>query len=419
MPRARFVSLSIRAYRLLILIYPLEHRREYGPWMIQLFRDLARDADQRNGIMGVLQLWIRTLWDVVITVPAEHHRSGSLHWINQPVTPLPWAQVGLAVLPGLFALRTSWMRSAHGLMPLAGLGLCVLLGIVGVIRERRLPVWGLTTLGVFASLLVAKGFLFFGPIGFVAVMICLSRYRRHVPRGTWMLLGLMVLILGARCASWPVYLTILHTTATVGTMSSLAAVGLLLAKRNGLSAGLFIVSAGFVLWEEMLDLTYCIWKSPWGMVMIATLAFCLLLVSPLWVLRARSARGQVWGLLLPAFVALLGVAVINALVRTDVTILERVVNFRSFYPDDGFLYGCGARSGYDPGPALIECGLDSLSLFVGLVIAVVLYRRIDDRNASATGTQSIGKAVADEAIPAACPGTRRQNMLGPGYSRAI
>lgn len=64
-------AVSERVYRLLLLAYPLEFRREYGPCMAQLFRDCCRD-DTRDNRSGLWRLWLRTLFDVVQTVPKEH-----------------------------------------------------------------------------------------------------------------------------------------------------------------------------------------------------------------------------------------------------------------------------------------------------------------------------------------------------------
>ena len=42
--------LAGRVYRKLLLIYPKEHRREYGEPMVQLFRDrMRRDGDGFRG----------------------------------------------------------------------------------------------------------------------------------------------------------------------------------------------------------------------------------------------------------------------------------------------------------------------------------------------------------------------------------
>ena len=64
-------AVSERVYRLLLLAYPLEFRREYGPSMVQLFRDCCRE-DTRDSHSGLWRLWLRTLLDLVQTAPKEH-----------------------------------------------------------------------------------------------------------------------------------------------------------------------------------------------------------------------------------------------------------------------------------------------------------------------------------------------------------
>jgi WD40 repeat protein len=58
-------------YRKLLLLYPDAYRREYGPLMLQLFRDQVRDARRENGLRGLARVWAHTLWDLLATVPGE------------------------------------------------------------------------------------------------------------------------------------------------------------------------------------------------------------------------------------------------------------------------------------------------------------------------------------------------------------
>jgi hypothetical protein len=69
---SRLLSISDKAYHSLLYVYPASHRHEYGPWMEQLFRDLCRDALQRGGALGLIELWIRTLSDTAHTALVEH-----------------------------------------------------------------------------------------------------------------------------------------------------------------------------------------------------------------------------------------------------------------------------------------------------------------------------------------------------------
>jgi hypothetical protein len=68
----RVLLLAEGVYRVLLLAYPAEHRNEYGPLMVQLFRDRCRDIRRRGGNWGLVQLWGRVLKDTIITSIDEH-----------------------------------------------------------------------------------------------------------------------------------------------------------------------------------------------------------------------------------------------------------------------------------------------------------------------------------------------------------
>ena len=67
-----FVKWSVRLYRLLLAAYPASFRNEYGEAMVQLFRDTARDAYRRRGLLGLLMVWPRTLTDLAVSVVRQH-----------------------------------------------------------------------------------------------------------------------------------------------------------------------------------------------------------------------------------------------------------------------------------------------------------------------------------------------------------
>ncbi len=74
MPNAssnKAVTLSVRVYQRLLAAYPAKYRREYGPWMAQLFRDQCWDAYAADGSVGLIKLWFRTLPDLIRTAIKE------------------------------------------------------------------------------------------------------------------------------------------------------------------------------------------------------------------------------------------------------------------------------------------------------------------------------------------------------------
>jgi hypothetical protein len=64
-------SYSDHVYRVLLLAYPKEYRREYGPQMEQAFRDLRREALRRGGGIGLARLWVRVGLDLASSAVVE------------------------------------------------------------------------------------------------------------------------------------------------------------------------------------------------------------------------------------------------------------------------------------------------------------------------------------------------------------
>ena len=66
--QAKWTVLSERIYCMLMILYPLDYRREYGALMVQIFRDVSRDRYRTQGIVGVILWWCKTLLDLTLTV---------------------------------------------------------------------------------------------------------------------------------------------------------------------------------------------------------------------------------------------------------------------------------------------------------------------------------------------------------------
>jgi hypothetical protein len=65
-------NLSCRIYRVLLAAYPSDFRREYGPSMLQVFRDSYRDASRRQKKLARANYWLAILCDLVVTAPKQH-----------------------------------------------------------------------------------------------------------------------------------------------------------------------------------------------------------------------------------------------------------------------------------------------------------------------------------------------------------
>jgi len=56
----------------MLLVYPREFRREYGPEMALVFRDCYRTTETNRGPRRLGELWLHTLFDLARTAPKEH-----------------------------------------------------------------------------------------------------------------------------------------------------------------------------------------------------------------------------------------------------------------------------------------------------------------------------------------------------------
>jgi len=73
--QASWIVFSERLYGALLILYPADYRREYGPLMRQVFRDVARDRFREQGVVGMILWWCTTLLDLAVTV-FEQRRKG-------------------------------------------------------------------------------------------------------------------------------------------------------------------------------------------------------------------------------------------------------------------------------------------------------------------------------------------------------
>jgi len=286
---------------------------------------------------------------------------------NRSFSPTSWVKVALATLPGLFiaGTRSGLFRRVFGLENWLALGqhdlipVYITLGIVvaGLILERRPAVWSLPALGLL--LFSAPGWLFtlfarFGDprspfwqvapphlmlatlaaIAAFVVYRVFKQHSLHIPRSGWVLLGLMILvgtasvIVGAITDRNPnKWVSLLAHLPLVlwwtGLILLPVAIGLPLARRDGLLAGLVLVASQFVLVDEIFDPTYSVgfwayWEpsailNQAKIVLSYLPALLFLVITPIWMLRSRSTRGRVLGLLLPPFVALVSTDVIESI----------------------------------------------------------------------------------------------------------
>ena len=102
MPRSsieRTIELSAGIYGALLMLYPKEYREEYGPHMVQVFRDSCHYEVGRAGVLGLVALLARTVVDLLSTAVTERNKTPEVH---REVVMKKWlGRIGGAVLIGL------------------------------------------------------------------------------------------------------------------------------------------------------------------------------------------------------------------------------------------------------------------------------------------------------------------------------
>lgn len=152
------MSLAERLYRMLLSLYPAEHRQAYGQQMVQHARDLNRSA-RDQGRWQVILLNFRLLKDGILNAGIEQLEV--IRMANTRFTPVPWLSVLLAALPGLLmALTRRTIVPLAPLLTILGylyLGILLLAPPVIWWRRRRFPVWTLLPAGAVVWLLTFLG----------------------------------------------------------------------------------------------------------------------------------------------------------------------------------------------------------------------------------------------------------------------
>jgi hypothetical protein len=74
------LSIAVTFYSWLLLLSPQSFRKEYRELMIQLFRDMTKDAIRQRSILGVLEVWWRIAADLTATLWEQHSIAGSFYY---------------------------------------------------------------------------------------------------------------------------------------------------------------------------------------------------------------------------------------------------------------------------------------------------------------------------------------------------
>lgn len=158
------LTLADRCYRLLLLLYPRPFRREFAREMALVFRDASRRAYQRDGLDGLLTLWLATFADLIATAlkerAAEVIDMSNTRFIR--LSGLSGAAGGLILaVGGVVSYRNGaqdWPASPLEI-PLAFYGIALAIGLAGYYSLRAYDSLGRVGLGLaFAgALLISLG----------------------------------------------------------------------------------------------------------------------------------------------------------------------------------------------------------------------------------------------------------------------
>lgn len=147
--RARSFGLSVRIYQTLLIVYPPDFRREFGPEMVQVFRAACRHP-AKHSFHGLVRFWFHTLVDLVASASAE--RLSDLRKLNG--SHRPYVYLGallLSLATGYLHLRAD--ADALSIALLLG-GACIF-GFACPAGAWRLAL--IVGLGIPAALLVGHG----------------------------------------------------------------------------------------------------------------------------------------------------------------------------------------------------------------------------------------------------------------------
>jgi hypothetical protein len=325
-------------YRLLLHLYPRDHRQAYGKQMLQHARDLERAARQR-GNLSVTALYLRLIGDGLYNAAAEHIQA--LRMADPSFEPTPWTAVIMAAIPGLWIALTrrhaGILGPALSALSISYIVLLILLPPFMWRRERRFPVWALLPLGLLVWVLILRlsislsspavpAFMVTAFLNgtVAAVIFSISLYDRRPSRSALVLIGILLLS-GILLAIYLNQLTPWSGSrpyevlagAFYGPLEALmlVAAGLLFARRYNVLA-LLVIIGGYS--AKFLDSDY-LWGSPtrdWPYLPLymAGMIVLFFVLAPVGLLRAKTRIGRAIALFLPAAIFLAARLAVPALV---------------------------------------------------------------------------------------------------------
>ncbi len=291
------IRLLVRLYTVLLHLYPPDFQMMFGAEMRSTFVEQIKEAAAR-GALPLVRVCMRELRDLPASSLREYwsnvrrniqnEMSGSAHQhenaqpdqkeqrsMSSPAS--SWRTIALATLPGVIFLadklvqilvppgdRLSW----YPLLAWTLILICGAIPVMGFARERRLPVWSFSALGIVLSAVLATS---------------MSR-------------------IGSLSSIWEEWLTtILFALVVTLYYAAPVCIGIILARRTGVVAGLVLVGAAYVLWAEVVEPEYGLLLYTDNRVLVNFVAICpqlfFLILAPAVALYLSSTRARLWGYL--------------------------------------------------------------------------------------------------------------------------
>jgi hypothetical protein len=229
-PLANSLSVSVRIYRALLIAYPKKFREHYETQMVQVFRDSVREAYHYNEMPSVIDLWLHTFVDLVITALVEHVAERSKNMFSQRM--VGWGSIASAI-GGFMWLLVATAYQIEAIMPMAFLltlgGLIALqilqgkqagslsrtgfiLGILGTAMVVLIFVWDVLTRTSYLESFVLTPLprvLGVGLFGISCILVGLRTLQTKIPPHVrWLTLALGILQIGFSVSLWLVYYSI-------------------------------------------------------------------------------------------------------------------------------------------------------------------------------------------------------------------
>ena len=220
------LTVSIRFYRRLLAAYPKKFREHYETPMVQVFRDSLRDAYRLRRIPGVVELWLHTGADLLVTALIERISEGSQHMFSPRV--VVWGGVA-AAFGGLMWLTPPLAQGGNGTAALVA-ALVLTLGGLAALHARQGKAGGALSsagfaLGIFGTalilLLFARGpadiehdpraalqfLLGMGILGIGSILMGLRALQTGIPSRPTAMLSLVIGVLqaGFGLSVWLIY----------------------------------------------------------------------------------------------------------------------------------------------------------------------------------------------------------------------